>query len=747
MYLLCKVILKKKNILLVFSALLTFVAYAQKDTLQRSKKDTSDIEKMKVLEIKVQANIIENQADKLVYNASQDITSKGSSLSDMLSKVPMVEVDMDGNVSMRGNRNIKFLINGRPSGLLAGNLADALKSISADDIDKIEVITNPSAKYDAEGSGGVINIIMKDVRLKGNSSNFRMGLGTRSANLGGTFSVQRGKTNFTTMLGGHGWRTWGFSRANRLNTNQGITNQLTQNSDFSNWGGGPRVTFSVDHVFNKKNAFSASASLNTGWRGTLTDWETNVGIKDSFLNYLWNQNSDKLSSTIGYDLNVDYRRKFDKKDRELGWSAQFSNSTENAKYTSERKNQIGNLVHNEKSLNVGQNNELSTQIDFTEPLTSKISLESGLKGIWRFVFSDYTFDSLNIPQNEFSSIAFRNNSFTYYQYVYAGYSQVIYNLNSNYTLKIGGRFEHTNFGGNLSKPTESSFTGKPYNNFIPFLNISRKIGQGGYLRFNFTQRIQRPSLFYLNPYTNFSDPLNITTGNPYLSPEISTNYELSFGNYTPVGGYGINVYHKRLNNSIETYRIIDENRVYKTTYGNIGQNITTGFDVNINFKGKTWMLSLNGGAGFVNIRSIVDTGATAGLSTKGITYTVGSRGSYNISKNYTIEMFARFNAPTFSLQGYSANWFMHVISVKRRFKNDKGGIGLGLDNPFSPQVDYKTDNKGLNFSYFEMRRTTMWGVRINFDYAFGGVQVEKPKPVERKLKNDDLKDGEKEGGS
>ena len=110
-------------------------------------------------------------------------------------------------------------------------------------------------------------------------------------------------------------------------------------------------------------------------------------------------------------------------------------------------------------------------------------------------------------------------------------------------------------------------------------------------------------------------------------------------------------------------------------------------------------------------------------------------------------MFARFNAPTFSLQGYTANWFMHVISVKRRFNNDKGGIGLGLDNHFSPQVDYKTDNKGLNFSYFELRRTTMWGVRINFDYTFGGIQVEKPKPVERKLKNDDLKDGEKEGGS
>ena len=734
----------KKYIVLGFLFGINMGLFAQKDSSKMMKRDSA--QKIEEVEIKVQGNVIENQGDKLVYNAAMDVTSRGLSASDMMAKVPMVEIDMDGNVSMRGNRNVRVLINGRPSGLLSGNLADALKSLSADDIEKIEVMTNPSAKYDAEGSGGVINIVMKNVKLKGNTGNVRAGLGTRSANLGGTLSIQRGKTNYTLMLGGHMWRTWGESATNRENSVSGVWNQMKQYSGFNNWGGGPKLTLSVDHVFDKKNALSVSASVNTNWRSTVNQWTTEIGKKDSVLNFLWKQDADRFSASLGYDFNIDYRRKFDKKDREFGWSAQISRNIDNSDYISERLNQQDIVYRNEKSLNIGENVEISSQIDFTEPISKKLNLETGIKGIVRFVNSDYHFDTFNYALNEYSTMNDRNNQFNYYQHVGAAYLQFNYIVNENYSLKIGGRFEATAFGGGMEKPADSSFTGKPYSNFIPFLNISRKFGKGGFVKFNYTQRIQRPSLFYLNPYTNFSDPLNLTTGNPYLSPEISSNYEVSVGNYTQFGGFGLNIYHKRLTDAIETYRLVDANKVYRTTYGNIGENNTTGFDINLNLKGKKWMISGNGGLGLVDIRSIVDTGLIAGLVTQGFIYSAGIRGSLSFGKNWMVELFSRFNAPSYSLQGYTANWFFHMIGIKKRFNKDKGGIGVGIDNPLAWQVDYKTENKGLDFSFFEVRRTNMWGFRVNFDYSFGSIESEKIKPVERKLKNDDLKDGENQGG-
>jgi hypothetical protein len=159
------------------------------------------------------------------------------------------------------------------------------------------------------------------------------------------------------------------------------------------------------------------------------------------------------------------------------------------------------------------------------------------------------------------------------------------------------------------------------------------------------------------------------------------------------------------------------------------------------------MLSGNGGLGYVNIRSIIDTGSVAGLSSQGFIYSGGIRGSLNFGKSWMIELFSRFNAPSFSLQGYTANWFFHMIGIKKRFNKDKGGIGFGFDNPLAWQIDYKTENKGKDFTFNEVRRTNMWGFRVNFDYSFGSIESEKIKPVERKLKNDDLKDGENQGGA
>jgi len=707
-----------------------------------SNKDTT---KIGTVEIKVQKSIIENQADKLVYNATEDLTSQGQSASDLLAKVPMVDVDMDGNVSLRGNRNVRFLVNGRPSGLISGSPADALRALSADDIEKIEVITNPSSKYDADGSGGIINIIMKK-KIVGNSGSLRMGIGTRSAHFGGQYSTVKGKNNFSASAGGHFWRSWGDVTTTRTNLNSFGENWiLKQNGYANNWGGGPRITLNLDRQISDKKSLVFTLGTNSQMRSNKQDWINLQGLTD--LQKTSDQNVNRFNFGLGYDLGFDYRKKYDKKDREFSFAGLMAIGTGNDDYLAER-DYYGFVVLNEKekSLNSTLNNETSLQLDYTEPFSKALKGEFGAKAIWRTVNSDYIFSFYNDTSKAFIEAKERTNGLAYYQNVYSGYAQLNYLFAKVYSVRLGVRYEMTDFGGKSTVNPQNSFKGTPYGNVVPSFNVSRSIGQGGFVRFNYNRRIQRPSLFYLNPYVNTSDPFNVSQGNPYLSPEFGDNFEFSFGNYTKVGGYGFNIFHKRVDQAIETYRTVNANDVYVTTYGNFGLNRQNGFDFNLNFRGKGWSLFFNGGAGLIQISTLIDTGAISGLSVRGITYSAGLRGNVKIGKNWMIEAFSRVNAPSYSLQGYSQNWLFHMIGFKRQFKNEKGGIGFGFDNPFTPVVHLKTENIGNGFTYLQDRELNMWGVRINFDYKFGKINSQPENIIEIKIKNEDLKNGDGQGG-
>ncbi len=724
----------------------SLIAQIKQDSAKLELKDSASVERMDGVDIKVSGSLIESKADRLVYNAAQDITAKAASASELLAKVPMVDVDIDGNVSIRGSQNLKVLINGRPSGMMAGNVADALKSLPAASIDKIEVITNPSVKYDAEGTAGIINIILKDVKIKGTTSNYTAGVGTRSANFSADVSHQNGKTGITGRFGGHFWRSWGDGRTTRTNKIGGLEYLLKQNNSVVNLGGGPRLSLSVDHQINKTSALSFTATGRTHFRNSNNDFTTQTGISTAPLNFLWMQAIDNLTTGMGLDLNVDYRKNFKKPNRELGISAQYTWNADNTDYNMHRFDSLNHEIRYESSRNIGLNKELTMQLDYTEPFTSKLSLETGAKGILRRVGSQYNFDSMNYSANQLASIDYRSNQFDYYQNVFGGYAQMGYLQSDKWSYKLGIRAEHTQFGGVLYRPKEDKYTGKSYFNLIPYFNANWNYNKTSFLRFTYTQRIQRPSLFFLNPYTNYSDPLNISTGNPKLTAEVSNNMELSWGNYGKKGGGGANVYYRAIDNAIETIRTVGADRVYRTTYGNVGVNHTLGMDVNANLKTDKYTLNFNGGLGLVDIRSSIDTGSIAGLHNRGITYNAGLRGTFNMKNRWQMELMGRFNAPTISMQGYAMSWFFHMVGFKKRFMNDKGGLGFGLDNPFSPKIDIITKMTGKDFTFTSVQRLNMWGIRVNFDYKFGAMAVDKPKTVKRKLQNDDLKKAEGEGG-
>jgi len=247
-------------------------------------------------------------------------------------KVPMVEVDGDGNVSIRGSNKIKVFINGQPSAVVNGNIADAMQSIPSDQVERVEVITNPSAKYDAEGSAGIINLVLKKSKIKGLNGGIRTGVGNRSAYFRGNLAFQNGKTGFSLNLGSYFYRNVNETEMVRLNTIGSQQYEFRQNSKGNTFGGGPRMSMGLDHQFNDNNAMSFSISGRGQINNTDQNFSAYSGIANSNLQYLYNREADNNGFNYGFDLTLNYLKKFAKKGRELSFAAQYGGDNSLSSY-------------------------------------------------------------------------------------------------------------------------------------------------------------------------------------------------------------------------------------------------------------------------------------------------------------------------------------------------------------------------------------------------------------------------------
>jgi ferric enterobactin receptor len=683
--------------------------------------------------VETEKSLVETQIDKIVYNADKDISIKGGNGTDVLRKVPMVSVDLDGNVMLQGTSNIKVLINNKPSSIMAASVGDALKMIPADEIEKVEVITSPSAKYDAEGTGGIINIITKKKTMEGVSGSIYAGAGTRSSNLFSNLTWRKSRFGTGLSLGGFMYQGKGDLTTTRT-TDYSI---LTQNGTNKNKGAGPYIQWTTDFDINSKNNISSSLRVNdfSFKSDGLTNNHTVFYNSSSTLNDF---TSDFKTETTGnnYDASLDYKRTFTKPDQEWTASAQLTNSDRDIDYNVTR-NYSSDIWQVESSLNKSSNREMTFQSDYTHPFSKKFTLEVGAKSIIRNVKSDYDYDyefSPNLPVLPGSTNS--DNLFLYDQNVYAGYAQGALTL-SKWGFKAGTRYEKTDVHGDFDQ--NSTTFNSDYDNLIPSATVSyRKPGKYSY-KLSYTQRIQRPSMNYLNPYVNNSDPNNISYGNPNLTAEKSHAFELGYSLFKSYGSFTFTGFHRFTENAIESVKFIDTTiyHRYVSTYGNIGKNYSTGLSLstNIMYKMKLFM-----GANFNLFYYQVKSTDSLNLYNDGINYSVNGYGMYKFSTKWSFSAFANFNGPKYSVQGFSTSFFYYNLSLRYVLKDDKGGIGLGLDNFATPYWNSRNEYEGSDFKFMSNNKIRFFGVRASFDYRFGKMDFKQPK--KKGIKNDDLKPGE-----
>ncbi|TGE21838.1 TonB-dependent receptor [Hymenobacter aquaticus] len=705
---------------------------------------TSAAQKLGEVTVTGERDVVETKPDRIVYNADRDLTNAGGTAADVLRKVPLVNVDPDGNVELRGTSNVRVLINNKPSGIVASSVADAMKQIPADQIKSVEVITTPSAKYDAEGTGGIINIILKKNNLEGVNGSLGLAGGTRSSNGNASLNYRKGKVGLTSSVSGFMFYSPNRNDLTRFQKDP-VTGReakaLEQAGDGNTLGGGGfgRLGFDYDPAQYHNLTLSVQGNLFAN-QGNYTQFN-NVVLPDP---EQFTRDTDRRFHTQSYDVSGAYTRTFEQKRREWSVLAQHTRNRNEQEYTLDqfagRSTTAADKNYREESTNLSKNLETTLQTDYAHPFSETALLETGAKAILRRVSSDYDiYSGLNPLRYDPN----RSNLFDYSQDVLSGYGTYGFSASKKVSFKLGARVENTRISGSFQQRiTENSGVSQNYTNLLPNLSMSYQPGDpkkpGQTLRLAYSRRIQRPQIFYLNPFVNASDPRNISFGNPELEPELTDSYEVNYTTFIKGSVLNLSTYARRTGNAIETYREVDAaTGVNKQTFRNIGRNATYGISLFGSVKPvPKWDLSGNINVYYVSLKS-----PSLGLSNDGVMYNLNLNSAYKFEKGLSLQFFGGLNSPRIQLQGQQAAWTFYSLGLRKNLLKDKADLTLNADNFLSATRNLNSVLDAQNFRQESNNYIYLRGVRLAFSYRFGKVSAQPPKR-RKGIQNDDAKQGE-----
>jgi len=676
--------------------------------------------------------LIENKPDRIVYNAEQDVTSQGGTATDVLKKVPQVTVDVDGNIDLLGNTNVRVFINGKPSTMFDNNLAEALQAIPANQIKSIEVMTNPGAKYDAEGTGGIINIILKNNNTDGIGGNISLTGGSRlengSLNLHakqGAFSVNAGLgTNFSIP-------STALSTINRASYDSGNKSTLLENSSSQFQRVSSRANIGLGWELSSSDNLTANFSYNSfGYNNTpiITNVEE-TGYSNT------SRNSFSTYTNQTYDWNVNYKKKFKEKGQELTITYQGSNNQNATKFADSSEYQSNNSIFSGAKGNstVTAQNTYFT-LDYTQLISQGTSLAVGAKTTLTTASSNSDYYELNTSSNEYFYDTSQHNNYTFSQNIYAAYATLSFTLLNAYNVTLGVRDELTETSANF--PGYPNAVNPEYNLVLPSGTISRKLKNDQGIKLGFSDRVDRPNPGRdLNPFINTTDPTSISQGNPHVGPENQYNLEFVYNKlFTKGASLFVTLYaHRNLNDRQNYVVYYPTLKVGDSTYKNVAvttpENVATEQDYGVSVYGSlpvTSALVVHGNVmGFQ--RYITGEDEYAGLNSSGFAYKINLNADYTITKDFVIEFAGNFNSPRHNLQGTQPAFSTYSFAARKFILHRKASIAFTTTDPFNNYVDQPIVTNGTNFSIMSDRQIPFRSFGLNLTYTFGKMKSENGK--------------------
>ncbi|WP_262902646.1 TonB-dependent receptor domain-containing protein [Pontibacter aydingkolensis] len=674
-----------------------------------------ELEEIHVITLKP---LIEQSLDRTIYNVEADPDANALNTLDMLRKVPYLTVDAEDKLQLNGNSSYQIQVNGKRSALFAGDPSDILKTLPASSIKKIEVITTPSAKYEASGVGGIINIITHKKGISGYNGAVNLSAETPQGYTAGSFlSATAGKISISGRYN-HRYSESPTNSSTFLRNDLINRNRLEQTSERSGKSRTQNISGELSYQLSSQDVFTASLSqYNSNSTNKSTQLVEQYGATNKLTKSYLNLNHGNGEGT-GRDISLNYEHSFKKNDQQLlSISFASTNSANNSTSNFILKPLLNYTTRESTTNNEDETNEKNLQIDYAQPIGKQL-LEFGLKSIFEENNSNYFYKNRDAETGTYLLDPSISNSFKYRQDVHAAYISLNLNMRK-WGLRSGIRIEETRLDVNfLSTGTKAK---QNYRGFFPNVTLSRSLKESSRINLSYNQRISRPGLYYLDPYIDLTDPLNISFGNPDLEPATSHTLKLEYSTFFKTTSLNANVFHTFTNNAIEQITTLGNDSVARSTFGNIGQSRNNGLMLtgNTTFS-KKLSLNLNAGTSYITYTSMLE---GRPQTNEGFTYSMRVSMNYRFGKKWKASGNLNYNSPNILLQGNTNGYTWSSISINKQFlKDDKASISLHVRSPF--QEKRRNTSELVNPSFYQFREsfTIIRQYSLAFSYRFGKLR-------------------------
>lgn len=704
----------------------------------------ADAQTLAEVEVRAEKSQMQMSLDKRVFNVGKDLANTGASAEDILDNVPSVEVDVEGNVSLRGSGNVRILIDGKPSGLVGVDNANGLRSLPSNLIDQVEVITNPSARYEAEGMTGIINIVLKKDKKKGVNGSFDVTTGI-PANYGAGLNMnfRRDKVNFFVNYG-LSYREnngGGFIYQERYRDDATFIQDQTRNHNRGGWSNS--VRFGADYYINKYNTLTGSFLYRKSDEDnfstiTYKDYlnTTNLANLQEITNRTDNEREDEKA--IQYSLN--YKKTFDKKGQELTATMQYEEDSETEgsdyleKYFDRNNNPLDRPDLLQESNNAESEKQYLFQIDYVNPISADGKFELGVRSSIRDIRNDYEVnefdDNIWQPLLDFRGNPLSNN-FKYDEDIHAAYA-ILGNKVGKFSYQFGLRGEYSHVVTELIETNE--LNDRNYFNLFPSAFFNYEFSEKNAIQLSYSRRIQRPRFWYLNPFFTFSDARNQRTGNPNLDPELTHSTELGFINYFDKGTITSSAYYRYSEGTIQrSVRTVLDDQTTLSRPENLKDEHAYGLEFTVSYSPYKWW-RINSDLNF--FRAITD-GSNISEGLQADTYTMRGRATSRMTFWKEVDMQLRFSyrAPRETPQGRSKAISSIDLAANTDILKGKGTLTLSVRDLFNTrkyrgetflddfyaenEFQWRTRTATLTFNY-RLNQQKKRGGRRGGDYGGGG---------------------------